>query len=190
MVDFTASNGLTIKVPATLNYSTVDNCLAQCKKHGLQMRGHVLVWHSQTPEWFFHENWDKQEPYVTKAEMTKRQEWYIKEVLEHFTTKYENLFYGWDVLNEAISDATGDYRTEHENGENLLNDTHGSNSSWWMVYQSNEYVINAFRFANKYAPEYVELYYNDYNSIGSSEVYAFLKIDTENDTLAIIENPF
>ena len=34
------------------------------------------------------------------------------------------------------------------------------------------------------------LYYNDYNSIGSSEVYAFLKIDTKNDTLAIIENPF
>lgn len=129
----------------------------------IKVRGHVLVWHSQTPEWFFHENWDKTQPYVTKAEMTKRQEWYIKEVLEHFTTKYENLFYGWDVLNEAISDATGDYRTEHENGENLLNDTHGSNSSWWMVYQSNEYVINAFRFANKYAPEYVELYYNDYN---------------------------
>jgi len=26
-----------------------------------------------------------------------------------------------------------------------------------------EFIINAFRFANKYAPEYVELYYNDYN---------------------------
>ena len=72
-------------------------------------------------------------------------------------------FYGWDVLNEAISDATGTYRTESENGESLSADTHGSNSSWWKVYQSNEYVINAFKFANKYAPDYVELYYNDYN---------------------------
>jgi len=129
----------------------------------IKVRGHVLVWHSQTPEWFFHENYDKKQPYVKKAEMDKRQEWYIKEVLTHFTTKYENLFYGWDVLNEAISDATGTYRTEAENGESLNNDTHGSNSSWWMVYQSEEYIINAFRYANKYAPDYVELYYNDYN---------------------------
>jgi len=130
----------------------------------IKIRGHVLVWHSQTPEWFFHENWDKKEPYVSKKEMDKRQEWYIKEVLEHFTTKYENMFYGWDVVNEAISDATGTYRSDTENGgESLNNDTHGSNSSWWKVYQSEEYIINAFKYANKYAPDYVELYYNDYN---------------------------
>lgn len=129
----------------------------------IKVRGHVLVWHSQTPEWFFHENYDKKEPYVSKAEMTKRQEWYISEMLTHFTTKYPDLFYGWDVVNEAVSDGTGTYRTEKENGESLNNDTHGSNSSWWAVYQSNEYIINAFKFANKYAPDYVELYYNDYN---------------------------
>lgn len=129
----------------------------------IKVRGHVLVWHSQTPEWFFHENYDKKEPYVSVAEMDKRQEWYIKTVLEHFTTKYEGMFYGWDVVNEAISDATGTYRTEAENGESLSNDTHGSNSSWWKVYQNNKYIINAFKYANKYAPDYVELYYNDYN---------------------------
>lgn len=129
----------------------------------IKVRGHVLVWHSQTPEWFFHENYDKSQPYVTAAEMDKRQEWYIKEVLEHFTGKYENLFYGWDVVNEAVSDATGTYRTDQENGGSLSDDTHGSKSSWWKVYQSNQYIINAFKYANKYAPEYVELYYNDYN---------------------------
>mgnify|MGYP003324915402 CR=1 FL=1 len=73
------------------------------------------------------------------------------------------MFYGWDVVNEAISDATGTYRTDSENSEPLSNDTHGSNSSWWHVYGSNEYIINAFKFANKYAPETLELYYNDYN---------------------------
>lgn len=130
----------------------------------IKVRGHVLVWHSQTPEWFFHENYDKNEPYLSPDEMDKRQEWYIKEVLTHFTTKYDGLFYGWDVVNEAISDATGSYRTDVENsGDKLSDDTHGSKSSWWKVYQSNRYIINAFRFANKYAPDYVELYYNDYN---------------------------
>lgn len=162
-------NGVEFMAPK-MNFSRAEHMLDYFAKWNeehpdriIKIRGHVLVWHSQTPEWFFHENFDKKEPYVTKAEMDKRQEWYIKTVLEHFTGKYENLFYGWDVVNEAISDATGTYRTEAENGESLNNDTHGSNSSWWMVYQSNEYIINAFRYANKYAPEYVELYYNDYN---------------------------
>lgn len=133
----------------------------------IMVRGHVLVWHSQTPEWFFHVDYDKNKDYVTPAEMTKRQEWYIKTVLEHFAgedSKYKGMFYAWDVVNEAISDSTRTYRSDAENpNESLLKDTHGSNSSWWHVYQSNEYIINAFRFANKYAPAEVELYYNDYN---------------------------
>ena len=29
--------------------------------------------------------------------------------------------------------------------------------------ESDEYIINAFRYANKYAPDHIELYYNDYN---------------------------
>ncbi|MBQ8598078.1 MAG: endo-1,4-beta-xylanase, partial [Lachnospiraceae bacterium] len=128
---------------------------------------HVLVWHSQTPEWFFHEDYDKEKPYVTAEVMNLRLEWYIKSVLQHFTgedSKYKDMFYGWDVLNEAISDGTGTYRSEKENAsESLSNDTHGSNSSWWAVYQSEEYIINAFTYANKYAPESLELYYNDYN---------------------------
>lgn len=146
----------------------------------IKIRGHVLVWHSQTPEWFFHENWDKKQPYVSKAEMTKRQEWYIKEVIEHCTTgKYEGMFYGFDVLNEAISDATGSYRTDEEAGGSLNDDTHGSKSSWWKVYQSNEYIINAFRFANKYAPEDMELYYNDYNECTPLKCAGIIKLMTD-----------
>ena len=65
-------------------------------------------------------------------------------------SKYKDMFYGWDVVNEAISDGRGTYRNENEN------------STWWRVYGSNEFIINAFRFANKYVPADVELYYNDY----------------------------
>ena len=133
----------------------------------IKVRGHVLVWHAQTPEWFFHEDYDKNKDYVSPEVMNKRLEWYIKTVLEHFTapdSKYYGMFYGWDVVNEAVSDATHTYRSDKENAnESLLKDTHGNNSSWWHVYQSNEFIINAFRFANKYAPSDVELYYNDYN---------------------------
>jgi len=117
-----------------LDYSRAEKMLDYIAKWNsenpdrlIKVRGHVLVWHSQTPEWFFHVNYDKNEDYVTPAEMDKRQEWYIKEVLTYFTSKYPDMFYGWDVVNEAISDATGTYRTDTENsGDKLSDDTHGS----------------------------------------------------------------
>ncbi len=166
-------DGESITVPK-MDYSRAERILDKILKWNeenpdrkLMVRGHVLVWHSQTPEWFFHENYDKNEPYVDKETMNKRLEWYIKTVLTHFTgedSKYKDLFYGWDVVNEAVSDATGTYRSDSENpGESLSEDRHGSNSSWWHVYESNEFIINAFKYANKYAPADLELYYNDYN---------------------------
>ena len=148
----------------------------------IKVRGHVLVWHSQTPEWFFHEDYDKTKPYVTPEVMNKRLEWYIKTVLTHFTgedSKYNGMFYGWDVVNEAVSDATGTYRSEVEGGnDSLTDDTHGSKSSWWAVYQSNEFIINAFRYANMYAPADVELYYNDYNDSTPSKVGPIVELLT------------
>lgn len=172
-------NGETITVPV-IDFSRPEKILNQVLKwneedpeHPIKVRGHVLVWHAQTPEWFFHEDYDPNKDYVSKEEMDKRLEWYIKTVLEHFTapdSKYYGLFYGWDVVNEAISDGTCTYRSDKENAnEPLSQSTHGSNSSWWHVYQSEEYIINAFRYANKYADPNVELYYNDYNECASGK---------------------
>lgn len=166
-------NGETILVPK-LDYSRAEAILDKVLEWNqenpdsqIKMRGHVLVWHSQTPEWFFHVDYDKDKDYVDSGTMNKRLEWYIRTMLTHFTgedSKYKGMFYGWDVVNEAVSDGTGTYRSDQENpGEPLSNDTHGSNSSWWHVYQSNEFILNAFLYANKYAPADLELYYNDYN---------------------------
>ena len=173
-------NGEEITVPV-LDYSRAEQILDYIVEWNtnnpddyIKVRGHVLVWHSQTPEWFFHEDYDKTKDYVSADEMNKRLEWYIKTVLTHFTgedSKYKDLFYGWDVVNEAVSDSTGTYRSDVENGsDSLTDDTHGTKSSWWKVYQSNEFIINAFRYANKYAPADLELYYNDYNDSTPSKV--------------------
>ena len=120
----------------------------------IKVRGHVLVWHSQTPEWWFHEDYDAGKPYADTETMNRRLEWYIKTMAEHFTgedSKYHGMFYGWDVVNEAVSDGDSRYRNAAEN------------SSWWAVYESNEFILNAFRYANQYMDPDVELYYNDYN---------------------------
>ena len=179
-------NGEDLLVP-NMDYSRAERMLDKIKKWNdenpdniIKVRGHVLLWHSQTPEWFFHEDYDKSKPYVDKDTMNKRLEWYICTVLTHFTgedSKYKGMFYGWDVVNEAISDATCTYRSDKENpNESLSEDRHGSNSSWWHVYESNEFIINAFKYANKYAPADVELYYNDYNDANLDKVQGIVKL--------------
>ena len=179
-------NGETITVPV-LNYQNSEKILHKILKWNeanpdrkIEVRGHVLLWHSQTPEWFFHVDYDKTKDYVSAEEMDKRLEWYIREVLTHFTgegSPYKDLFYGWDVVNEAISDSTGTYRTDTENpNEALSEDRHGNNSSWWHVYQNEDFIINAFKYANKYAPADLELYYNDYNECNAQKRAGIIKL--------------
>lgn len=146
----------------------------------IRIRGHVLVWHSQTQEWFFHENYDISKPYVDKETMNRRLEWYIAGVFDHFfgeaaNGKYDGLFYGWDVVNEAV--IGNSYRTDKVSAaESLSEIRHGNNSSWWHVYESNEFIINAFKYANKYAPENVELYYNDFGETDNTKCEGIIKL--------------
>ncbi len=161
------------KVPV-LNYDRAESMLDKIAEWNdghpddrIKVRGHVLVWHSQVPEWFFREDWDIHKDYVSAEEMDVRQEWYIKTVLEHFVggdSPYKDLFYGWDVVNEAVSDSTGTYRKDSED------------SSWWRVYGSEDYIVRAFRYANRYAPQELELYYNDYNECGSVKAGGIMKL--------------
>ena len=146
----------------------------------IRIRGHVLVWHSQTQEWFFHENYDISQPYVDKETMNRRLEWYISSVFDHYfgeaaNGKYGVLFYAWDVVNEALIGNT--YRPDTVSpAESLDEIRHGNNSSWWHVYKSNEFIINAFKYANKYAPKDVELYYNDFGETDNIKSEGIIKL--------------
>ncbi len=166
-------------VPKGLHFETPDAILDEIlewnKEDGvdIKVRGHVLTWHSQTPEEFFHVDYDTKKDDVTPEVMAIRQEWYIKTVMEHYFgegSKYKDLFYGFDVVNEACSDSTRTYRSAAEG------------SSWARIYKNvpkddaPDYILNAFRFANKYAPETLELYYNDYNDCSAGKVDAIANL--------------
>ena len=66
-----------------INFSTVDEALRICKANGLKMRAHTLVWHSQTPDWFFRTGYSTNYGYVSQAQMDMRMEYYIKSVMNH-----------------------------------------------------------------------------------------------------------
>lgn len=164
-VNFTGENGKKIQVPANLpGLATCASIMETAKKNNLEMRGHVLVWHSQTPKWFFKENYSTAENanYVDKETMNARQEWYIKTMMD-FVADWEknnndgkHIIKTWDVVNEAISDNASDLKWVREN------------SNWYEIYHNEEFIINAFRYANKYAPKDVLLAYNDYNCYSGS----------------------
>lgn len=133
-----------------------------CVNNHLAMRGHTLVWHSQTPVWFFKENFDANGNWVSSAVMDQRMETYIKNLFQAIQTQYPELnLYAYDVANECISDdqnRTANYGGTREPGENI-----SGQSPWVQIYGSNAFVEKAFTYARKYAPEGCQLYYNDYN---------------------------
>lgn len=117
------------------------------KENGVKVHGHVLVWHSQTPENFFHVGYKTSEPLVSREVMLGRMENYIRQVMEALEADYPGVVVSWDVANEVIDDNSGKLR-----------------ASPWLEVVGEDYVARAFEFARRYAPEGVRLYYNDYNT--------------------------
>lgn len=169
--DFTGEDGNTYKVPGnTPVFNNVNTILLIARENGLKMRGHVLVWHSQTPAWFFHENYDTKKPFVSPSEMNARLEWYIQSVLtyirewEEKKNNGEHIVIAWDVVNEACSD-------------NATTKQHlRTDSNWFKVYGDDTFIVNAFRYANKYAPADVKLVYNDYGTYSPVKSQAVMKV--------------
>lgn len=148
-----------------------QNVLSFAKENGFSMRGHTLVWYSQTPEWIFHENFDENGAYVGRDEMLKRLEDFIRKDFEELKRLgYLDLFYAYDVVNEGILE-DGSIRENH-----------------WSEIIGEDYVWYAFYYADKYAPETVDLYYNDYNEQFKAESLAeFVKTLVDEDGRSLID---
>lgn len=154
---------------------SLNNCasiLDFCVQNNIAVRGHTLVWHSQTPTWFFKENFDSNGAWVSKEVMDKRMESYIKNMFEAIKTQYPTLnLYAYDVANECINDSAkyGDTSTYYRNaGENTGN----GYSPWVQIYGDNSFVEKAFTYARKYAPSGCKLFYNDYNEYMGDKMLA------------------
>lgn len=146
LLDWEGSEKSKDGMPA-IKEETLEKALKVAREAGIPLRGHTLVWYSQTPEWFFSKKYDPSKGYVDKATMKKRMESYIKQVLTYCKENYPGVVYAWDVVNEAVGD-DGNYRTE---------------SMWYETYGDFSYIKDAFTFARKYAEEGTKLFLNDYN---------------------------
>lgn len=140
---FTCGNGM--KPDATepeegkFTFERGDRMVEAARKCGATPIGHCLVWHSQTPRWFF-QGTDGNLP--SRELALERMRKHIAGVVGHFKGKVKQ----WDVVNEAISDSPNEY----------LRPTP------WLRAIGEDYIAEAFRAAHEADPKAI-LTYNDYN---------------------------
>ena len=126
--------------PGVYNYGPADDYVAFGEKHKMFIIGHTLVWHNQTPAWFFTNSSGKPN---SKEEQIERLRSHIKAV----AGRYAGRVNAWDVVNEVI-DNDGSYRP----------------TTWVNAVGNGDTLVKyAFKFAAQYAPN-TELYYNDFNA--------------------------
>ena len=162
--DSIAANDLVVK----FNNTTIA-LLDWCKENDMSLRGHTIIWHSQTPDWIFYEGFDTKNGLASRDVMLARMESYIRQVFEKLEELgYIDMFYAYDVVNEAwMEDGT-------------------KRDSLWLRTIGEDYLWQAFYFADKYAPEYIDLYYNDYNEqFKTNTLYDFVQtlVDDEGNYL-------
>jgi len=136
------------------------------------VRAHVLVWHSQTPNWLFTKNYstEKNAPVVSKEIMKQRLKNYTNAYFKLLSEQYPDVnFYAIDVVNEAINPDRPDglrapATVATTSGDDANNEN--ANNSMWMTTIGAEFIEDAFTYAraaaNKYMPN-TKLAYNDYN---------------------------
>ncbi|MCA0146851.1 endo-1,4-beta-xylanase [Blastococcus sp. LR1] len=138
----------------TFNFTNLDRLLDYADATGVQVYGHVLAWHSQTPAWFFKDGTrDLTNSPADQALLRARMEAHIKAIADHVNARYPNgnsPIWAWDVVNEVINDS--------DNAN-----PHDMRDSRWFQVLGERFVDDAFRFADEYFPQ-AQLFINDYNS--------------------------
>ena len=127
--------------PDRWDFDAADAFVEFGERHDLFMVGHTLVWHNQTPAWFFQDGNGAQADVETMRERMRN---YIHTVAGRYAGRLD----AWDVVNEVIGE-DGQYR----------------DTLWTRAYggDGDALVRDAFRFASEAAPD-AALYYNDFNA--------------------------
>jgi endo-1,4-beta-xylanase len=124
-----------------------DQLAAYCKDHNKRLHGHVLIWHSQLPDWINNYEGDA-------SAWDKLLKTHIQTIVGHFKGSVKS----WDVINEAFND------------DGTLRET------IWKQHLGITYLEKAFRYAQEADPD-VLLFYNDYaletNSVKRKSVIDF-----------------
>ncbi|MFJ8581110.1 endo-1,4-beta-xylanase [Micromonospora sp. NPDC093277] len=151
------------------NFHPNDQALALmdfARDNDLHVYGHVLVWHSQTPAWFFQDSSGRQLTTSTADQqlLRERLRTHVFNIAKSLSERYgpfgspTNPLYAFDAVNEVVSDS-GEYAD-------------GLRRSEWYRILGESFIDLTFQYANEafndvYAAgnsHPVALFINDYNT--------------------------
>jgi endo-1,4-beta-xylanase len=156
--------------PASYDFAGADAIVEYARAHGMKVRGHNLVWHNQTPDWVF----QGEEGPATETQLLSRLRSHVVTLLAHFRDRV----YCWDVVNEALSEGTGEWRT---------------GSPWQRLAGSLDgpdgvpvYIGKAFEYARAADPA-ARLFYNDYGIEAGAKLESTMRLVKALRERAIID---
>lgn len=176
-----------------INMDSIDSYLETAYDNGLKMRYHVFVWHKQTPQWFFKENFDKNADYVSPEVMNGRLEYLVRNVMTHIYTykNKEGVYIGrevvdnWDMANEYLHNNDGDSKSYWDEVYYPEYSFSGKKHSGILT---PVYIKQAFAIGHSILEEYdladrVSLMYNEYNTymVGDQIVKMIQYFNTKDD---------
>ena len=124
-------------------WENADRIADFCRKNGIKLRGHCLMWHSQVGRWIYQ---DENGNLLPKEEFYKRMKSHIQAVVN----RYKDVVYAWDVVNEAVADSP------------LRPGQSPMRQSPMFQIAGEEFIYKAFEYAHEADPNAL-LFYNDYN---------------------------
>ena len=137
-------------------WQRADRLVDFAGKHGMDVLGHTLVWHSQIPASIF---LDADQKPLTREPLLAKMQQHIQTLVG----RYRGRVWAWDVVNEAVDEGKG---WRHSQWHDIIGD---------------DFMEHAFRFAHAADPK-AQLLYNDYN-MHNPQKRAFL-VDVLKDYLA------
>jgi len=145
-----------------VDFKQIVDGLDFAQKNGIHMRGHVLVWHKQTPDWFFRVGFDESNDYADPETIFQRLDSFIRQYFGFLQHYYPGVVDAFDVVNEAVEVLEGKF--DNSTGWYTRTESYEGDDNVWLTRVGPEYVVRAFRIARKYALPNVKLVYNDYDT--------------------------
>lgn len=137
--EYELKRGTTEPKQGKYDFSGADQIIAFAQKHGMQARGHALVWYAAQPPWL--------EPALKAANSAGREK-LMTSYIDTAMPRYAGKITEWDVVNEAIEPNQG-----RADGMRM--------ESMWMQAMGEEYIDIAFHRARETDPRAM-LFLTDY----------------------------
>lgn len=129
------------------DFTRADQIVAFAEANGMKIWGHTLLWHNQTPAWWFLDA--DGEPLRNTRDHQRLILGRLEKHVQALAAHYGDRVWAWDVVNEVV---------DPEQPDGLRH------SRWYEIFGGPKYIEKAFKIARKAFPRKVKLFINDYNT--------------------------